>query len=867
MVTDHRREHVRMFLTHIFPESFRDAYIEIRLLSDVEKNKCYGQRWYRSVHELVDDVEDFVQLAEQHHACVAFSPALRSKKAGTKDAVVGSWCVWNDQPSITGNKDTCIQRLQEAELSLLVVDSGNSAHGYVLLDEFFNDIDQLEALNRLMQKEYGGDHVHDAGRMMRLPGTYNFKDPANPRPSGVMSVPTSRYSVADVIAKLGEQGHANDLGVNQAAFLSSAAQIAVQHDPVLQQLPAETVSMMFEDRLVGTRSEHDQAVVNRLVEAGVDDSQIGALYARYPCGQKARENGFDKYLKRTIDKARNNGHLFLPRKKDIPENADELQRWIGEIRSAGKKAQSGQEAIAKIVVEYFDARATLFTDGRSKCFLTFDGKTVELSDNRQLRSFLQHEAGLSLENKDGKLTLDRLANHAIQHGQTATTRGLIYTDRRRHCIFIHHGQDDGRILRLSPGKIESVPNGANEDRVCLVPPDDFMGFKLDQDIDVAEALRLYEARLIDQMACDPIDRSFIRLWLPNVFLLDYSTVKILSKFSGPQGSGKSVATRLLGIVIAGRDILQARSTAPALWADAMPLKLLDNVENRNLRAAYEDFLIFAATGGVRPKMKYHSDGERICQHVNCLLVLNGIEALDKPEILSRLYEIEFRRQHQSSDFLETRILDELLESRSRILSGLLRMITDVVLPRIAAGGIEEWKRWLDSSYEAHPKARSFEFLARMGIIAEAMQRYHDPNQDVETVSNIARQQIDSILQRQAERAGEADVETNQLADLIQALVREKMNWDLQRGSFVSRYHVDIEIVGSKATLRATAGELLHAFSAFSKNLGVRRLDIRNSRSLSARLTSEQKILERCGIQVTRDGRRNNTNVYRFGIHS
>ena len=93
MVTDDRLENVRTFLAHIFPEPFRDAYIEIRLLGDVEKNKCYGQHWYRTIGELVDHLDEVVSLAEDKHACVVFSPALRSKKAGTKDAVVGSWCV------------------------------------------------------------------------------------------------------------------------------------------------------------------------------------------------------------------------------------------------------------------------------------------------------------------------------------------------------------------------------------------------------------------------------------------------------------------------------------------------------------------------------------------------------------------------------------------------------------------------------------------------------------------------------------------------------------------------------------------------------------------------------------------------------
>ena len=89
MISQHRKNHARTFLEHIFPEPFRDGFAEVRLLGDVEKNQCYGQRWYRSIDELVDDLDELIPLAEEKHACVAFSPALRSRKQGTKGAVLG----------------------------------------------------------------------------------------------------------------------------------------------------------------------------------------------------------------------------------------------------------------------------------------------------------------------------------------------------------------------------------------------------------------------------------------------------------------------------------------------------------------------------------------------------------------------------------------------------------------------------------------------------------------------------------------------------------------------------------------------------------------------------------------------------------
>ncbi len=189
------------FLTTLYPEPFDGAFVEIRILSD-QYQKCFGQHWFKSKEEIIDQFDELCAEGAKEHACVAFSPALRNGRVGNKRGVKGTWCLWVDiDPTEDRTKAECIQRLIDDEISMTVVDSGHGAHGYIHLTEFLNDIEQIELVNLALRCRFGGDHVQDACRVMRLPGTSNFKDVENPCRCEVVHLTDERYDV-DVLVQM-----------------------------------------------------------------------------------------------------------------------------------------------------------------------------------------------------------------------------------------------------------------------------------------------------------------------------------------------------------------------------------------------------------------------------------------------------------------------------------------------------------------------------------------------------------------------------------------------------------------------------------------------------------------------------------------
>ena len=157
-------------------------------------------------------------------------------------------------------------------------------------------------------------------------------------------------------------------------------------------------------------------------------------------------------------------------------------------------------------------------------------------------------------------------------------------------------------------------------------------------------------------------------------------------------------------------------------------------------------------------------------------------------------------------------------------------------------------------------------MARMGLIAEALERVWFPHYSEKAAVGAAKKRIDAILERQGTTASEADAETNVLANLLLALVADRRNWDSKNGTFQSRYHLDVVLDKDGSRLTATASDLYYAFAALSKHAGMRNLGVRNPRSLAARLSSDAIALGACGIQVKPVGKRHKTNVYAININ-
>jgi len=223
------------FLRHLF-KPYSDGFIEIRPLS---KHKTHANRTtYRLPECLKGEAgqalsQHIISLAMRGYdvyvgVCPRVAPEGPGRKLG-KDAIEQVGAVWVDlDAKVPGS---CKEILDDCDI---VISTGNGWHGYKIAPKparvgSARDRTNIEAKVRSFANTLlvGTDNVSNVDRILRVPGTINWKDPDNPKPVEMLKgggiKPTYKQSLLvetlgderlDALlasAKAGELGHASPM--------------------------------------------------------------------------------------------------------------------------------------------------------------------------------------------------------------------------------------------------------------------------------------------------------------------------------------------------------------------------------------------------------------------------------------------------------------------------------------------------------------------------------------------------------------------------------------------------------------------------------------------------------------------------------
>lgn len=189
----------------------------------------------------------------------------------------------------------------------VVAVSGFGAHMYVLV----NPVERTMAKtvwSRLC-KWTGSDRIFNVNRIMRLPGSRNWKKNPPPWCYLVSTDPSRRFDLGHVTKCLDRVG-APPAVTPDVRLIAAPVNPPVDWFELRKRLDPGTLDIIdtgernaYSEKQI-TRSEADWVVVCALVRAGAPDEAIHWVYARCPVGDmKYRESG-ERYLTRTIEAAR-----------------------------------------------------------------------------------------------------------------------------------------------------------------------------------------------------------------------------------------------------------------------------------------------------------------------------------------------------------------------------------------------------------------------------------------------------------------------------------------------------------------------------------------------------------------------------------
>jgi hypothetical protein len=307
---------IEAFLGALF-EHLPPGFVEVRVLEDKKGGRLLARRWYPTPAALLAVLPEMTTFAESRNAGVFFGVLPRRADGVGKAAdTLPGLAAWIDLDfrDHEGGEDVCRETLGHFTLPpTALVHSGHGLHAYWFMKEP-EDPPVLVDLSARLAASLGGDHVADAARILRLPGTTNRKDPAHPLPVIVESLELGRrYSPCDfdeILPPLPatsaasarpepDEGSAKDI---VGAELSERVRKIIESQPRIRNLFEGKGKPVIDEqgkRLDTTSSGYDYSFVYALAKKGVrDEAELATALWRRP-DDAARTKGID-YVLRTV---------------------------------------------------------------------------------------------------------------------------------------------------------------------------------------------------------------------------------------------------------------------------------------------------------------------------------------------------------------------------------------------------------------------------------------------------------------------------------------------------------------------------------------------------------------------------------------
>jgi hypothetical protein len=175
-----------------------------------------SSKYFESMSQRKQLIDFAFETADDGHE-VFFGPALRSKDLGSKRSDIENIAFvkpcWVDIDSPDKNLpdeeklkkakillDDFVQALKKYNVEpSYIVESGNGYHVYFVLTAFFEpDHPDWEKLQFSLVKLAKGDlQAKNVGRLLRVPGTYNYKDRDNPKQVKIMNDSGKKFALED----------------------------------------------------------------------------------------------------------------------------------------------------------------------------------------------------------------------------------------------------------------------------------------------------------------------------------------------------------------------------------------------------------------------------------------------------------------------------------------------------------------------------------------------------------------------------------------------------------------------------------------------------------------------------------------------
>jgi hypothetical protein len=291
-----------------------EGFVEVRALVDRKtgeerkKNDVRFRKWFRP-NVLAERVPKISEWCKERR-CAFFYGVLPRRVEGKGKAadIADGRVVWADMDfdHYPGGEGEARKRVDGIQLApSILVRSGHGLHAYWLLGDLAEP-PTLSSYTRRLGQLLDADPVHNPDRLLRVPGSFNLKNPEVPKLVEIEHLEDKRYRLPELDEILPESRTAAEL-VLEAGEFSVPKNLP---DRIAELLGSRKVRDLYLGR--GKRpgtdqsaSGYDASLAVVLLQKGCDEETVaGALYHRP--GSKAAglpPDQVESYIYRTVSRA------------------------------------------------------------------------------------------------------------------------------------------------------------------------------------------------------------------------------------------------------------------------------------------------------------------------------------------------------------------------------------------------------------------------------------------------------------------------------------------------------------------------------------------------------------------------------------
>ncbi len=332
---------------------------------------------------------------------------------------------------------------------------------------------------------------------------------------------------------------------------------------------------------------------------------------------------------------------------------------------------------ARQVFDWFIQNRGRFLCDSENCYLLFDQVAYRLPDDPRLGSLILKKTGQMNVNRQCGKFWRYLTGLCREEGRKIRRPGWICVDPEKDTLCVHLHDEQNRILELRSGKVEYGCNYFNRAGALLMPIERMRPIEFIPEASPEQAVAELKKWVVDALPIHYDLRWMVVSWLLTAFFHDCKTERCMLKFSGPPGSGKTTAARLLSCLLYGGDFVESRSAAYYKeQAATLPLLICDLPRGQEVDAKLGHFLNASSSGSTRAWIE---KGKPKRAPIKALAIVTSTGPIRRADAAGRAYEMHCMPVKKLKGFSEHRQLLGLIENRSLILSGMFRLFASDVL--------------------------------------------------------------------------------------------------------------------------------------------------------------------------------------------